>query len=92
MQPHKPRKSIPIELNPKLEIEIEAAPIATALDLPVDAFLQLLTQRKIDQLCERGTGDDAGLYRASFYHAGKRARVVLDRDGQQQGDIELRTR
>ena len=36
--------------------------------------------------------DDAGLYRASFYHAGKRVRVVLDRDGQLQGDVELRTR
>jgi hypothetical protein len=92
MQPHMSRKAIPIDLNPKLEIEIAAAPIATALDLPVDMFLQLLKQHKIDQLCERGTGDDAGLYRASFYHAGKRVRVVLDRDGQQQGDIELRTR
>ena len=92
MQPHMSRKAIPIDLNPNLEIEIAAAPIATALDLPVDMFLQLLKQHKIDQLCERGTGDDAGLYRASFYHAGKRVRVVLDRDGQQQGDIELRTR
>lgn len=92
MQPHMSRKAIPIDLNPKLEIEIAAAPIATALDLPVDMFLQLLKQHKINQLCERGTGEDAGLYRASFYHAGKRVRVVLDRDGQQQGDIELRTR
>lgn len=92
MQARTSPKAIPIELNPKLEIEIEAAPIATALELPVDMFLQLLKQHKINQLCERGTGEDTGLYRASFYHAGKRVRVVLDRDGQLQGDVELRTR
>jgi hypothetical protein len=32
-------------------------------------------------LCERGTGEDAGLYRASFYHEGKRVRLVVDGDG-----------
>ncbi|HOV96460.1 MAG TPA: DUF6522 family protein [Thermomonas sp.] len=92
MSSAKPRKSIPIALNPKLEIAIEAAPIASALALDAAQFLQLLEQKKIDQLCERGTGEDSGLYRASFYHAGKRARVVVNLDGQVQGDVELRSR
>lgn len=71
---------------------MKPAPIATALELPVDMFLQLLKQHKINQLCERGTGRMRSVSAASFYHAGKRVRVVLDRDGQLQGDVELRTR
>lgn len=89
-------KSIPLDLTPALEIEIEieidAAPIAAALGLEQADFLRLLEQRKIDRLCERGTGTDAGLYRASFYHGSKRARVVVDRQGRFVGAVEQRTR
>lgn len=85
-------KSIPLELNPAIEIEIEAAPIATALGLAQEDFLRLLALRKIDQLCERGIDADTGLYRASFYHGTKRARVVVDRQGHFVGDVELRSR
>lgn len=85
-------KSIPLALNPTLEIEIDAAPIATALGLAQDEFLTLLAQQKIDQLCERGIGEDAGLYRATFYHGANRARVVVDREGHFVGAVEQRTR
>ena len=85
-------KSIPLDLNPAFEIEIDAAPIAAALGLQQDAFLRLLEQRKIDRLCERGTGEDAGLYRATFYHGTKRARVVVDCQGRFVGDVEQRMR
>ena len=85
-------KSIPLDLNPALEIEIDAAPIAAALGLAPAEFLQLLELRKIDRLCERGTGEDAGLYRATFYHGTKRARVVVDRQGRFVGDVEQRMR
>ena len=83
-------KAIPVDLNPKLAIEIDAAPVARALGLEEAAFLRLLEQRKITQLCERGTGEDEGLYRASFYHRGRRARVVVDAQGQRIGDVEQR--
>jgi hypothetical protein len=88
----KPRRAIPIQLNPIFEIEIEAAPIAAAMGLAAEDFLTLLSQRKIDQLCERGTGEDAGLYRATYYYQQHRVRVVVDQHGQQQGALELRTR
>jgi len=39
---------------------------------------------KVTVLCERGTGDDSGCYRASFYHAGQWARFVRGRSGQWQ--------
>jgi hypothetical protein len=32
-------------------------------------------------LCERGTGADEGLVRASFYIERRRVRLVVDRDG-----------
>lgn len=85
-------KSIPLDLTPALEIEIDAAPIAAALGLEQDVFLRLLGQRKIDRLCERGTGEDAGLYRATFYHGARRARAVVDRHGHFVGPVEQRIR
>ncbi len=84
------RDAIPIALQPALEIEIDATPIASAFGLTPEAFLRLLRQRRISQLCERGTGEDAGLYRASFYQGRRRVRVVVDRQGRLQGAIEVR--
>jgi uncharacterized protein DUF6522 len=75
------RKSIPIDVNPTRTIEIDAAIVALGLGLEVERFRQLMEQHKITLLCERGTGADAGLTRASFYHAGQRVRLVVDGDG-----------
>ena len=36
---------------------------------------------QVTVLCERGTGDDAGRWRASFYHEGRRVRLVVDAEG-----------
>ena len=72
---------IPIELNPRLEIEVDAALVANGLELEVAAFKRLMEQHKVTVLCERGTGEDAGLYRASYYYQGRRLRLVVDADG-----------
>lgn len=75
-------KSIAIETNPEADpIEIDGALVARGLGLSVPEFQQLMDDRKVTLLCERGTGDDAGLYRASFYHDGKRFRLVVDASG-----------
>lgn len=81
-------KSIPIRLNPKFEIEIDGAQVASAFGLATDEFKRLLDDRKIAQLCERGTGVDEGLYRTTFYHGQKRVRLVVDREGRLVGAIE----
>ena len=81
-------RTIPISLNPKLEIEIDGARVAGALGLAPDEFRRLLETRKISQLCERGTGEDEGLFRASFYYQDRRARLVVDSEGRIRGDIE----
>ncbi|MCE7032935.1 DUF6522 family protein [Lysobacter sp. GX 14042] len=74
-------RAIPIDLNPSHTVEIDGALVACGLGLAVDEFRRLMDTQQITVLCERGTGADEGLYRASFYHDGKRVRLVVDRDG-----------
>ena len=62
-------------------IEVDAARIAAGLGLDVEAFRKLMEHRKITVLCERGTGEDSGRWRASFYHDGRRVRLVVDAGG-----------
>ncbi len=63
------------------ELEIDGALVARAMGLDVAAFRQLMDDGKITVLCERGTGEDAGTWRASFYCGGRRARFVVDAQG-----------
>ena len=81
-------RQIPVELTSAREIAVDGAAVARALGLDVAAFRRLMDDRKITVLCERGTGDDAGLYRATFYLEGKRARLVLDGEGRVVGPID----
>jgi len=62
-------------------IDIDGALVARTLGLEVEQFRKLMADGKISVLCERGTGEDAGRYRASFYYGGKRARFLLDESG-----------
>ena len=62
-------------------IEIDAALIAPRLGLTVAEFRQLMEQRRITVLCERGVGEDAGRYRASFYYGDRRVRLVVEAAG-----------
>ena len=63
----------------KMPVEIDGALVAAALGLEVDRFRQLMDGQKIDLLCERGTGDDIGKLRVTFYYSGRRARFMFDR-------------
>ena len=81
--------SIPVDLTPARAVEIDGALVAHGLGLSIEQFRQLMEDRKITLLCERGTGEDAGLYRASFYLDGKRVRLVVDGDGNPVADRKL---
>ena len=81
-------RPIPIALNPERAVEIDGALVARGLGLDVEAFRKLMDARQLTVLCERGTGEDAGLYRASFYHEGRRVRLVVDAEGRPRGPVE----
>ena len=73
---------IPLQLAEHPEIEVDGALVARGLGLDVERFRELMSVRKISVLCERGTDEDSGLYRASFYYQGRRMRLVVDAQGQ----------
>ena len=81
-------RPIPIELNPTRAVEIDGALVARGLGLEVEAFRKLMDDRKLTVLCERGTGEDAGLYRASFFYGDRRVRLVVDADGNPRAPME----
>ena len=60
---------------------IDGAMVARELGLETDQFRQLMADGKISVLCEKGTGEDSGTWRASFYHGKRRARFVVDSRG-----------
>ncbi|MBO9716475.1 MAG: hypothetical protein J7507_06610 [Pseudoxanthomonas sp.] len=62
-------------------LEIDGAMVAQAIGLDVATFRQLMDDGKISVLCERGIGEDAGTWRASFYYGKQRARFVVDAQG-----------
>ena len=66
-------------------IEISGAMVADERGLEPEEFRQLMDVRKIKTLCERGTGEDEGLFRATFYHGDRRARFIVDRHGRPVG-------
>ena len=71
-------------------IEVDSALIAPGLGLEPTEFKRLLDTGKIRVLCERGTGEDAGAYRASYYLADRRVRLVVDAAGNLLQDPEIR--
>jgi hypothetical protein len=78
------RSAIPISLRDdprEAPIEVDGTRVAHGLGLDVAAFRQLMDDRKISVLCERGTGEDAGRWRATFYLGERRMRLVVDARG-----------
>jgi hypothetical protein len=63
------------------DIAIDASTVARGLGLPVDDFRRLMDARHITMLCERGVGEDAGRYRATYHYGQRRLQLVVDTDG-----------
>lgn len=77
---------IPLQLTgpgdaPAAAVEVDGVQVAAGLGLDVDLFRQLMEDRKVAVLCERGIGADAGRLRATFYFGGRRFRAVIDGHG-----------
>ena len=63
------------------EIHIDAALIASKLGLSTTDFRQQMATGHVAVLCERGTGEDVGHFRATFYYGKRRVRLVVDAAG-----------
>jgi len=74
-------RPIPLQLADPVRIEVDGALVARGLGLAPAEFRRLMEAGRVRVLCERGVGEDAGLFRASFYHGDRRVRLVLDAEG-----------
>ena len=63
-------------------VEVDARLVADGLGLDPAQVPAMVADRRIATLCERGTGEDAGLFRFTFYFRGQRFRLVTDADGE----------
>lgn len=83
-------RGIPLVLASAPSIEVEGALVAAGLGMEVAEFRERMDQGRVRVLCERGTGEDDGLFRASFYFGERRVRLVVDASGNPVGPIETR--
>ena len=82
--------SIPIRLQSRETIPIDGTLVAHALGMDSATFRRLMDQGKIKTLCERGTGEDEGVFRISFYHNAARVRLVVDPQGALHQPMDIR--
>lgn len=62
-------------------IEIEASVIAEGLHLSLPQLRQQMRSGRITSLSERGTGEDLGRHRLTFFSEHRRFRVIVDARG-----------
>lgn len=67
-------------------VEVDAELVARGLGLDPAQVSAMVADRRIATLCERGTGEDAGLFRFTFYFGKQRFRLVTDARGQPVAD------
>ena len=60
---------------------VDAALIGELLHLPATSVPMLMRKGKITSVCERGTGEDEGEFRLTFFHRNRRARLTTDSAG-----------
>jgi hypothetical protein len=63
------------------DFTVEDDVVAHALGLALDAFRRLMDQHRITVRCEGGSGEDEGLYRATFYYGPQYAKLLVDGGG-----------
>lgn len=62
-------------------LELDAAQIGAALGVAPSQVQVLIDEGTISVLCERGTGEDLGLSRITFYYRRQRLRLLVDHTG-----------
>lgn len=62
-------------------ITVDAAEIAKGLGVEARAVPELMRQGAITGRCEQGIDADAGRHRLTFFHKGRRLRLIVDDEG-----------
>lgn len=62
-------------------IEVDASVIAEGLDLSLPQLQRQMRAGRVTSRSERGTGEDAGRHRLSFFSEHRRFRVIVDERG-----------
>lgn len=63
------------------DIEVPAELIAEGLGVPVAQLRPLMRAGAISSRCELGVDEDAGRHRLTFFHEGRRLRLIVDGNG-----------
>jgi hypothetical protein len=63
------------------EVLVDAAVIARGLKLEPGAVQKMMREGRITSLCERGTGEDDGRYRLTFFSSNRRFRLIVNETG-----------
>ena len=75
------RKPTPARVHDAATIEIAARLVGEGLGIAPEDVEPGRQAGTITTLCERGTGEDAGLLRVTFYLGKRRLRLVVDAQG-----------
>lgn len=62
-------------------VQIDATIVAEAFGIAPEQLMDLMRQGKVTSLSERGTGEDAGSHRLTFFHGSRRLRIVANEGG-----------
>jgi hypothetical protein len=60
------------------EFVIDAELLGELFDVPPSRVPELIRDREITSVCERGVGDDDGKFRLTFFYRNRRARLNTD--------------
>ncbi|WP_445500673.1 DUF6522 family protein [Microvirga sp. G4-2] len=62
-------------------IQVDASVLGEGLGVEPSCVPELLRSGAITSRCERGIGEDEGRFRLTFFHAGRRLRLVVEAAG-----------
>jgi uncharacterized protein DUF6522 len=75
--------SMPMQLERTIEgFVIDASILGDLLNLPSSCVQDLMRQKEITSLCERGEEEHKGRYRLTFFYKGRQAQLNVDEAGE----------
>ncbi len=63
------------------DIQVDVTIVAKGLGIEPSLFHERMRDGKITSLCERGTNEDEGRWRLSFFSENRRLRLIVDDQG-----------